>query len=98
MKKWWDNEPWWLIVFALPVLQVKNLSLYMSALKTLPEAGNLLCPCSGVVNRAVSISVELGGRNYLTSAWFRAVRLFAKRTLKRFAQVAVLSTSILARR
>jgi hypothetical protein len=34
MEKRWDKEPWWLIVLALPILQVKNLILYLSGLET----------------------------------------------------------------
>jgi hypothetical protein len=34
MKSWWDQEPWWLIILALPVLQIRNLILYVSTRDT----------------------------------------------------------------
>jgi len=37
MKSWWDQEPWWLIILALPVLQIRNLLLYVSTRDTLAK-------------------------------------------------------------
>jgi hypothetical protein len=44
MKNWWDVEPWWLIVLALPVVQVKNIMLYASTRETLAaRIGTAIC-------------------------------------------------------
>jgi hypothetical protein len=41
-EQWWDKEPWWLGVLALPFLQVKNLSLLMSGETWAAKVGLLI--------------------------------------------------------
>jgi hypothetical protein len=44
LKKWLDREPWRLGVFALPVLQIKNLIFYVSTRETLAaKVGTAIC-------------------------------------------------------
>jgi drug/metabolite transporter (DMT)-like permease len=44
LKPWWDNELWWLGVLALPLVQIKNLVLYVSTRETLAaKVGTIIC-------------------------------------------------------
>jgi hypothetical protein len=72
MKKWLDKEPWWLIGLALPILQVKNLKLYVSGLETrAPKVGQAILFFPVMV---VSTTLWLAAWGFVSAVLWRLLR------------------------